>query len=352
MDGGREKLKSKELSIRNIYIFMGICVFIIDTIFLVCIFLFTGNITLSLIIAMFFIINLAWAIYFFILLHRKLVQFTEDICHSMDLMISGEEQPKSALYEETLLARINHRLIRLYEISNENRSIISNEKNTLQELISDISHQTKTPIANLKLMYSIMLEGDLSKEKRIELLRSMAGQLDKLDFLMQAMIKTSRLEAGVIVLEKKKYSIYETLADALGAIVIQAEKKCITVTVDCDSNLMVPHDTKWTAEALFNILDNAVKYTPIGGRVNVSVTRWEMYTKIDIVDNGKGVSELHQAKIFKRFYREEEVHEVPGIGIGLYIVRKIITLQGGYIKIASEVGKGTTFSVYLSNEQV
>ena len=97
-------------------------------------------------------------------------------------------------------------------------------------------------------------------------------------------------------------------------------------------------------------LDNAVKYTPEGGQIRVSVESWEMYVKIDIADTGIGISEQHQGAIFKRFYREDIVHDVDGIGIGLYLAREIVTLQGGYIRVTSEVGRGSTFSVFLPRQ--
>ena len=157
-------------------------------------------------------------------------------------------------------------------------------------------------------------------------------------------------ETGVISLEKKSQPLYDTLAAALGGILLNAEKKQINVQVDCPENLVVSHDRKWTSEALFNILDNAVKYTPEGGQIRVSVESWEMYVKIDIADTGIGISEQHQGAIFKRFYREDIVHDVDGIGIGLYLAREIVTLQGGYIRVTSEVGRGSTFSVFLPRQ--
>ena len=217
----------------------------------------------------------------------------------------------------------------------------------MQELISDISHQVKTQIANLQMVNATMLEQPMPEEKRQEFLRASGGQLDKLDFLMQAMIKTSRLETGVISLDRKTQPLYDTLAAALGGILLNAERKNIHVSVDCPTDLVLAHDRKWTSEALFNILDNAVKYTPAGGDIQVSVQSWELYVKIDITDNGKGIVENRQGMIFKRFYREEDVHDVEGIGIGLYLAREIVTMQGGYIKVTSAVGKGATFSVFL-----
>ena len=117
--------------------------------------------------------------------------------------------------------------------------------------------------------------------------------------------------------------------------------------MDCPEDLTVAHDSRWTSEALFNLLDNAVKYTPAGGNIHVTVQVWEFYVKIDVADTGRGIPESAQATIFKRFYREASVHTVDGIGIGLYLAREIITMQGGYIKVISEIDKGSTFSVFL-----
>ena len=107
------------------------------------------------------------------------------------------------------------------------------------------------------------------------------------------------------------------------------EKKNLSLSVDCPEELTVSHDSRWTSEALFNLLDNAVKYTPPGGSICVTVQSGEMYLKIDVADTGRGIPECEHAAIFKRFYREEAVHETDGIGIGLYLARKIVTMQGG-----------------------
>lgn len=133
----------------------------------------------------------------------------------------------------------------------------------------------------------------------------------------------------------------------MSGIVYAAENKQIDVSIECPEDLTVAHDSKWTTEALFNLLDNAVKYTPAGGKIDVTVEQWEMYLEIKVTDTGKGISESNQAAIFRRFYREEEVHEQPGVGIGLYLAREIITQQGGYIKVVSESGKGSAFSIML-----
>ena len=289
-------------------------------------------------------------IWFFILTQtfaKLLSLFTSDLCQTLDNMIDGDKEPKRVDDSETLFARISHRLTRLYQIMQENRRKVNEERQELQTLVSDISHQVKTPVSNLKMVTDTLLTRSVSEAERTDFIRGIRVQTDKLDFLFQALVKTSRLETGVIRLEKKTGRIYDTVAQAMSGIVYAAENKQIGVSVDCPEDLTVAHDSKWTAEALFNLLDNAVKYTPAGGKIDVTVEQWEMYLEIKVTDTGKGISESNQAAIFRRFYREGEVHEQPGVGIGLYLAREIITQQGGYIKVVSESGKGSAFSIML-----
>ena len=338
----------RKFSINKACILMGILLLLAVGVVSAAIYLLTENITAVGYVFLFSVFVLLCVICFVTLIRRKLVMFSDSFCGQMDDMLSGDiMQPKQTIEEESLFYKINYRLGRLYEVMQENKNNIAKERADLQELISDISHQVKTPIANLKMINNTLLENEVPPQKQKEFLTAQASQLDKLDFLMQAMIKTSRLETGVISLEQKQQPVYDTLAAALGGILLNAEKKQIDVQVECPEHLDARHDRKWTSEALFNILDNAVKYTPAGGQIRVSVEGWEMYVKIDIADTGIGISEQHQGTIFKRFYREDAVHDVDGIGIGLYLAREIVTLQGGYIRVASEVGKGSTFSVFL-----
>ncbi len=312
---------------------------------LATVYLLTGNLILVWLGLLFTILVFACVAVFVAFLRRKLVLFSDSLCRTMDDMLDGAAPPPQIHEEENLFYKINHRLLRLYEVMRENRERVAKDRADLQELISDISHQVKTPIANLQMVNATLLEQSVPEEKQREFLQASSGQLDKLDFLMQAMIKTSRLETGVISLDRKIQPLYDTLAAALGGILLNAEKKNIHVSVDCPPDLALAHDRKWTGEALFNILDNAVKYTPEGGTIRVTVQSWELYVKIDIADSGKGIAENRQGMIFKRFYREEEVHDVDGIG--LYLVREIVTMQGGYIKVSSAVGYGSVFSIFL-----
>lgn len=340
--------RKNHLSINHICLFLGLVLLMATSGISIAVLWITGNVVATLCVLGFGVFAFGCGALFVMIVRKKLVLFSDQLCELLDGMMSGKQElPEERQHEEGLFYKIHYRLKRLYEVMQENRNHIAKERKDLQELISDISHQVKTPIANLKMINNTLMEQKVPEQKQQEFLIAQSSQLDKLDFLMQAMIKTSRLETGVISLEQKEQSIYETLAAALGGIFLNAEKKKIDVQVDCPEGLMVSHDRKWTTEALFNILDNAVKYTPKGGNIWVSVECWEMYVKIDITDNGIGISEEHQGTIFKRFYREDTVHDAEGIGIGLYLAREIISLQGGYIVVSSHPGKGSTFSVRL-----
>ena len=159
-------------------------------------------------------------------------------------------------------------------------------------------------------------------------------QADKLDFLLQSMVKISRLETGTIKIQKQKLPITRTLAESIAAVVPKADKKKIQIFVECQENLAVEH---------------AVKYTQAEGRVYISVCRQEIFTRISIKDTGKGIAAERQGAVFNRFYREPEIHDSEGIGIGLYLARKIIIMQNGYIELESQAGQGSTFKIYLPN---
>ncbi len=343
-------MSTKKLSINKACVFLGLTLLIALSVTIIIICKLTGN-RLAVLCCLLFCVFVSFCVICFVaLVRRKLTLFSALFCRTLDDMLSGDIVPPEMAEEESLFYKINYRLGRLYEVMNENRRRIAKERADLQELISDISHQVKTPIANLKMINSTLMDQEVPLHKQKEFLSASASQLDKLDFLIQAMIKTSRLETGVISLDKKKQTVYDTLASALGGILLNAEKKQIDVSVNCPEHLAVPHDRKWTGEALFNILDNAVKYTPEKGQIAVSVECWELYLKISIADTGKGIPEKHQGAIFKRFYREDDVHEVEGIGIGLYLAREIITMQGGYIKLASSPDTGSCFMVFLPRD--
>lgn len=282
-----------------------------------------------------------------ILQRRQIGLFADDVCETIDAAFAGRQPENFHPYEDSLTSKVQGKLMQYYDIMHEGRLQSQRDKETLQSLVSDISHQVKTPVANLKLYTGILQKPELPEEKRVLFVATMDEQINKLDFLMQSLIKMSRLETGTFVLTPAEARLGDTIAQAMSTVWAKAEKKQIELTVDCAPEIMVQHDSKWTAEAIGNILDNAVKYTPAGGRIAITVRPWQFYTRIDITDTGIGIPEEHYNDVFQRFYRAQEVAAEEGVGLGLYLANGIVTRQKGYISVKSTVGVGTTFSVYL-----
>lgn len=286
-------------------------------------------------------------------MHRMktdIYSFTGQLEQYLAAMAAGEEFESPDEMEDTLPGKVQERLQRLDGIWKQKDAENLEEKRNIKALVSDISHQTKTPIANIKMYLELLQDEEVLSIRGREFLQKLQAQTQKLDFLLQSMVKLSRLETGIIEIHQKNSSLYETLGHAVEAIVPKAEAKQIRLYVDCAETIQVVHDQKWTEEAMFNLLDNAVKYTGEGGSIRILAAVQEIFTKISILDSGKGIPLERQAEIFTRFYREPEVYGQEGVGIGLYLARKIITLQGGYIEVRSQPGQGSEFRVFLPNE--
>lgn len=248
-------------------------------------------------------------------------------------------------YNEDLLSAVESRMAQLLAANELNRRELAAEKERVKSLIGDISHQTKTPTANLVLYTQLLVEQDLPPESR-QLAQSAAAQAEKLRFLMQTLVKLSRLESGVITLHPAPAPLMPLLERAAGQVRAEAQHKGVSLTVSpCEETAL--YDEVWTAEALFNLLDNAVKYTPAGGTILLSVQPCELFCRVDVSDTGTGIPESEQAGIFARFARGSNATRVPGLGIGLALARQIAAGQGGYLRVRSSPGEGSVFSLYL-----
>lgn len=279
---------------------------------------------------------------------RRMVHFTDQVCDCIDKMVKSDPVDWH-LEEDTLFSKVQAKIKRLDDITRATADRSEQQKQEVQRMVSDISHQLKTPIANITMYHDTILNHPPSPEKQHQFLQVMQGQVEKLEFLVKALIKMSRLESDLIVLKKEEAPLYDTIAQALGAVMPAAEKKEIAIQVACDETILLAHDRKWTAEAIFNVLENGVKYTPPGGSISIQVEPWEIFTRIQISDTGIGIDAAHYNDIFQRFYREGKVQQEEGLGIGLYLTRRILTQQGGYIKVQSKEGEGSTFSLFLPN---
>ena len=247
-----------------------------------------------------------------------------------------------------MFSRIYHQLYQLQNILvSANNTVIENRDN-LQLLISDIAHQVKTPLTNLNLLLSSFQQYDLSYEERYSFTEMMSAQINKITSLLESMIKTSRLENGIISLQPVMCPLSTTVQKAISEIRPSLEKKGIRLNCNFSENILCFHDSKWTAEALYNILENAVKYTPENGSISLKAEELHSYIQITISDTGIGIAPYEYSKIFQRFYRSPNVHNEAGVGLGLYLARNIITQQNGYISVSSELNRGTAFTILIS----
>lgn len=274
--------------------------------------------------------------------HRK----THKTLDTLDFMI---EQAMNGTYAETtfdesMLSALETRFAHYLSASTTSSQNVIEEKELIKKLIGNISHQTKTPIANLLLYTELLQEENLSPEAKV-CVDTLYDQAKKLHFLIDSLVKLSLLENGIISLKPEKNAIAPILQQVQKQFVQKATAKDITLTIST-TEYTACFDPKWTAEALCNLVDNAIKYTE-NGSVTISVISYELFTRIDVIDTGVGIPESQLAQIFTRFYRGNSHAQQEGIGIGLYLTREIIRSEGGYIKVSSEVGKGSVFSIFL-----
>lgn len=342
------------LIIFSLFSLVGIIFFFILKIKLDGIVLLSPNIYIEIngvinLIGIFISLMIAIGVIFIVLTRFTVSNFAEDVCNTIDKIMSNEEEIKLYEYKDNLLSKVQNKFKRLFDIMENNRKEALVEKENIQSLIANISHQIKTPIANISMYNETLIARDLNKDQQKMFLGNMQFQVSKLQWLVESLIKMSRLESNIIKLNKKESLISDTIANALSNVYLKAEEKEIELIVECPDNLKLNHDKKWTSEALFNVIDNAVKYTKPNGKIEVNIKSFEIFTKIDVSDNGIGISEEEINKIFKRFYRAREVSDVEGVGIGLYLSNEIITKQGGYMKVVSKKNEGSTFSIFLKN---
>lgn len=272
--------------------------------------------------------------------------FAEKVEAALDAIVTGKEWTIEGELEDSLWGRTGTQLAKAGNVFQKKEEESVREKERVKGLISDISHQTRTPVANIKLYLELLGDEELSQSGQ-EFFGKIQGQMEKIDFLMQSMVKMSRIETGILQIRKEDKNLYETIRHAVASVIPEAAQKEIALYVDCEEEMIIRHDSKWTEEAVYNVLDNALKYTEPGGKIHIQAERQELFVKLSISDTGKGIAPERQAEIFTRFYREPEVHDKPGVGIGLYLARTIMELQKGYIEVQSEVGRGASFRLYF-----
>ena len=273
---------------------------------------------------------------------RKARKTMETIEKMLDAAMAGSFSESG--FDESKLSALETKFAHYLSAAETSSRNVAQEKDRIKSLIADISHQTKTPIANLMLYSELLMEEDIPPSAKGNV-DALYHQSEKLRFLIDSLVKLSRLENGILSLSPQSAALQPLLRGVAEQYAAKAAEKGLSLQLQ-DTDASAIFDMKWTAEALANMVDNAIKYTE-HGTITISAGSYELFARIDISDTGPGIPESERSKIFTRFYRSKKAGEQEGVGIGLYLARQIISCEGGYIKVSSIPGKGSTFSVFL-----
>lgn len=266
----------------------------------------------------------------------------------LDCVLSRERIEISDVKEGELSALAN-KINRIQEVLEKQIERAEEEKEQVKSLVSNMSHQLKTPLANLSVYTEILSGRELEEKTKEEAAEKIGRQIDKLDWIIGSLAKMVKLEQNMIAFDAEGISIRKTILDAVDTVYEKLEKKGITLVSEPYEDTLLYHNRRWTAEVFVNLLENAVKYTAQGGTIRIRVCPYEIYTEIQFADNGCGIREEEITDIFKRFYRSREVEHIEGSGIGLYLSNLILEKEKGYMTVRSVYGKGSCFSVFLQN---
>lgn len=299
---------------------------------------------LAMIFAAAFLCALIYALY----TRRQTVRVMKGLDDMLAKAMEGDFSEEG--YDESVASMLENKFARYLSASQTSLRGVREERERIKSLVSDISHQTRTPVANIKLYAQLLSEKGLEGEAG-ECCAAMEAQAQKLEDLIEALVKTSRLESGILALHTAPGALENIVLKAAEQYRLKAAEKHISFEVrpSCMTALC---DAKWTGEALCILMDNAVKYTPQGGKIEVSMTAYEMFCRVDVKDTGVGIPEDEQPKIFGRFYRGRGVLNEQGVGIGLYLARQIASGEGGYIKVSSVQGQGSIFSLFIPRNEM
>lgn len=276
--------------------------------------------------------------------HHRTVQTMARLDAMLEAAIGGAFHEED--FDESRLSALESRMVHYLGAGATSERQLKRQRDQLNGLVSDVSHQTKTPLANIILYTQLLEEQPLTLEEE-ECVRAIKGQTAKLQSLIDALVKTSRLETGILALRPEVGDVGAMTVCACEQYRAKAKAKAIALSWEAPSEKAV-FDAKWTEEALCNLIDNAIKYTGVGGQVHVTVKAYTLFCAVTVTDDGVGIAEADLPKIFNRFYRVHTGGE--GVGVGLTLSRQIAEGQGGYIKVASKQGAGSTFALYLPRE--
>lgn len=270
----------------------------------------------------------------------------ELISRALEDLMNGKTLEITLPNQDTLPAKVQHQLLRLSDIIRGTQEKAQKERDQIKELIAETAHQLRNPLANMEGYLELLQEEELSREEKEIYLEALCASEARIRFLTEGFIKISRLENHVVQIKKEQGDLTATVLNSLLQVRKYAQEKQIIFSVQGEEGLCVSHDAKWLGEAVYNLLDNSVKYSQNGGRVEINISKNEMFAQIAVRDFGIGIEHEEMNLIFQRFYRGKRAEKQPGFGLGLYLAREIVLQHGGFMK-AKEKEAGLEISIFL-----
>ena len=273
----------------------------------------------------------------------------EALSEALEKLINGEEPETAGISQDTLPSKVRSQILRLGEIMKAKDQALGKEKEEIRGLIADTAHQLRTPLANMESYLELLETMDWEEKERENYLLALRESQEKIRFLTEGLIKMARLESRIIQIRKEARDLQETLLESILQVKKKAEEKHMEIRQEMTEGEQAPHDGQWLGEAVYNLLDNSVKYSEEYGQILMTVVRNEMFTEIRVCDWGRGIEEGEENLVFGRFYRGKNVSGEKGFGLGLYLAREIVHQHGGFLRLKRQE-PGLSVSIYLPEE--
>ena len=262
-------------------------------------------------------------------------------------VVDGEYNISINEDEEGDLSKLAVSFNSMRDIIRNNIVDLKREKQFLVDILSDISHQLKTPLSSMILYNDLLMNKELSKEQRQTFLLNNQNQLNRMQWLIASLLKLAKLDAKAIELTKEEESLNETIKDSIEAVESRAQQSGIAINYKDREEIILNQDKLWLQEAFINIIKNGIEHTHSGGQINIEVMENPVYRRVIIEDNGEGIGEEELPNIFKRFYKGKTSKKSDSVGIGLALAKSIIEAHNGMIEAYSKIGEGTRFVITL-----
>ncbi|EWM52220.1 hypothetical protein RF007C_12780 [Ruminococcus flavefaciens 007c] len=277
---------------------------------------------------------------------RKIKKQTDELISYITRVQDYSSLPEMQKISEGNMGILQSEIYKVITILLEQYSSEHNQKKYMSDMMSDISHQFKTPLTAISLMNELLMNETVSDEQRMEYAGKIDAQINKMTWLLKSLLTLSQLEAGVLEMKPEKAELNKLINELSEPFLIMAEVAEVEYIVSIPEEIVIMADVHWFKEALSNIIKNCIEHTNAGGYVKISASQNNLHTTIIIEDNGKGIDKEHLPHIFERFYKAgNSSHD--SVGIGLAMARQIIRVHDGKIEAESEVGKGTKFTISL-----